>query len=83
MLSLESLVHRDRLAGIIGGLWLWYAIYKPLPRNIEHLAKAMLFLAGMMVVGMFTSFLGWWVIGGLAMILAIMLIGVIVYILFT
>jgi hypothetical protein len=57
--------------GIGGGLWV--AANRPLAGRKQRLTYGMAFLAGTVLLGLFASLLGWWLLGGLCLILALLL----------
>jgi hypothetical protein len=67
------------LLGILIGLALWEKNSRPQKRRILESSHAMRFLAVIVLVALLTSLRGWWMIGGLCLVLAVLLITVLVY----
>lgn len=69
------------LLGIVVGLVLWEVNNRPWQGRTEEAAWAMRLLGVMVAAAMFAGFQGWWLIGGILFVLAVMLISVSLYIL--
>jgi len=64
------------LAGSIGATVFWIRRNPGMLGTEVQLARAMVWLCGAIVVGIVVSFLGWWVLGILALVVVLMTIGV-------
>ncbi|MCL7452930.1 MAG: hypothetical protein M8467_07750 [Anaerolineae bacterium] len=66
------------LLGIALGLGLWLATARPLGASNLEVVRAMGVVAASAVLVMIASLLGWWLLGGLALIATLLLIGAVV-----
>ena len=64
------------LACMVAGLWLWRS-NRPLTRYAETLTSALTFLAGIVLLAIATSWLGWWLPGLVLVLLTILTVSVI------
>jgi len=62
------------LLGIAGGLALWASNSRPLEGHTRQQMLGMIFLSGIVAVGMLLSWIGWWVPGVLVFVLAALMV---------
>jgi hypothetical protein len=66
------------LAGMLAGILLWPAAHKPLSGRSQDAMAAMLTLGAVVILGMVSILLAWWLVGIIISALALILAGVIV-----
>lgn len=76
--QVTALVVVGSLLCMVAGVGLWVAGRRPLSGRILDATRAMIALAVVVLLGMFSSFLGWWVLSGLLLMIALLLIGAII-----
>lgn len=76
--QVTALVVVGSLLCMVGGVGLWVAGNRPLSGRILDATRAMIALAVVVLLGIIGSFLGWWLLSGLLLMIALLLIGAII-----
>lgn len=63
---------------MVVGVGLWVSANRPLSGRILDATRAMMALAVVVLLGIVSSFLGWWLLSGLLLMIALLLIGAII-----
>jgi hypothetical protein len=62
------------LLSTVGGFWLWLRNVIPLQGRIHEVMQAMAVLAGLVLVGLVAALMGWWLLTGLLLAVAVLLL---------
>jgi hypothetical protein len=76
--QVTALVLVASFLGMVVGVGLWVAGNRPLSGLILDATRAMIALAVVVLSGIISSFLGWWLLSGLLLMIALLLIGAII-----
>jgi hypothetical protein len=76
--QVTALVVVSSLLCLVAGVGLWVAGNRPLGGRIQDASRAMIVLAVVVLLGIATSFAEWWLLSGLLLVIALLLIGAII-----